>query len=111
MLQPYRIYAGSQVDIPFHVETSDGTDIDPATVSITVLTPDLNSTTYVYGTNDEVTKQSVGDYTARIIATMPGRWKYRWLTTGSGTVVALEGAFNVQYSAFIDDVFQTRDYS
>jgi hypothetical protein len=109
MLAPGRIYAGSQVDIPVKFQTSADADVDPTTVVATTLDPAGTETSYTYGTDTEVTKQSVGDYTLRITATMPGRWRYRWLTTGTGTVVALEGSFNVQASGFVDDAFDIRE--
>lgn len=110
MLAPGKIYAGSQVDIPVNFQNSAGTDVDPSTVTCTTMAPTGTEATYTYGTDSELTKQSTGDYTLRITATTPGRWRYRWLTTGSGTTVALEGSFVVQASAFVDDAYALRDY-
>lgn len=109
MLSPGRIYAGSQVAVPVHIETDAGTDTDPSTLVATTRRPDGVETSYTYGTDSEMTQQSVGDYTLTVTATMPGRWRYRFLMTGSNTV-ALEGWFNVQASAFVDDAFASRDY-
>lgn len=111
MIAPGIIYAGSQVSLPIHIENDTGSDIDPATITATTLTPGGLKTTYTYGSSAELTKSSVGDYVLTIIATMPGRWQYRWLTTGTSTVVAVEGAFNVRASAFVDDAFALRDYA
>lgn len=109
MLAPGLIYAGSQVDIPLHIENDAGVDVDPSSLTFSTINPAGVQATYTYGADNEITKQSVGDYTARVTATMPGRWHYRWLTTG-GSIVALEGWFNVQVSAFVDDAYETRDY-
>lgn len=110
MLTPGKIYAGSQVDIPVNFQNTSGDDVDPSTVTFYVLKPDGGTDTYVYGTDSEITKSSIGDYVARITAAMPGRYHYRWLTTGTGTTVALEGSFMVQRSAFVDDAYALRDY-
>lgn len=110
MFGPGKVYAGSVVRLTAHFET-DVADVDPATVTLTTRRPDDTEATYVYGTDANVGKSSVGDYYADITATMPGRWHYRWLTTGSGTTVAMEGSFNCQGSAFVDDAYASRDYN
>lgn len=110
MIAPGAVFAGSEINIPVKFQTAAGTDVDPATVTLSTMSPDGTLTAYVYGTDSEVTKQSTGDYNARITASMPGRWHYRWLTTGADTVIALEGSFVVKRSAFVDDAYATRDY-
>lgn len=110
MLGLGRVYAGSDVDIPVHIDMTDGTDTDPTTLVATVKNPAGTETSYTYGTDSEITKQSVGDYTLRVLANMPGRWRYRWVATGTANL-AIEGWFNVQNSAFVDDAYDGRDYA
>ena len=110
MISPGRIYAGSDVDIPVHIETADGTDTDPSTLVATTKKPDGTLATYTYGTDSELTQQSVGDYTLRVNVNMPGRWRYRFVMTGTNNL-AYEGWFNVQSSGFVDDAFASTDYS
>jgi len=58
---------------------------DPTVVSVTVLDPANSETTYVYGTNDEVVKLSVGIYYIEVSATeQAGEWHLRWFSTGTG---------------------------
>ena len=110
MLAPGNIYAGSDVDIPLHVDTAAGVDTDPSTIVATTKKPDGTLSTYTYGTDTEITRQNEGDYTLRINANMPGRWRYRFVLTGTSNL-AYEGSFNVQASAFVDDAFASADYS
>lgn len=110
MISLGRIYAGSDVDIPVHIETTSGTDTDPGALVATTKKPDGTIATYTYGTDSELTQQSVGDYTLRVLVNMPGRWRYRFVMTGTGNV-AIEGWFNVQASGFVDDAFSATDYS
>lgn len=98
------------MDIRVLFEGYDGADTDPTTVTCTALKPDGGETTYTYGTDAELTKSSIGNYTLTITASQPGRWGYRWLTTGSGTTTALEGRVTVMQSDFVDDAYGLRDY-
>lgn len=78
------------------VETSAA--LDPGVVNLSVKTPAAVVTTYVYGTDPEIVKDSVGNYHADIDANEAGTWHYRWWSTGNGqaaeeqsyTVVAAE---------------------
>lgn len=105
-----KAYAGSTVDLLVHFKTIAGVLTDPTTVQIQVKAPNNNETTYVYGTDSEVTRSVIGKFQARITVDMPGRWFYRWLTTGSGTTVALEHWVDCQKSAFVDDAYALSDY-
>jgi hypothetical protein len=110
MLAPGKLYPGTQIDLTINLQNAAEADVDPATLTFKLMSPDGVETTYVYGTDAEITKQSVGDYTARITPDKAGRWHYRWITTGSGTVLASEGDFLVQRSVFVDDPDARMDY-
>lgn len=62
-------------------------DVDPTTVSLTVVAPDATSTTYTYA-GATVTKASVGDYYVDVALSAAGKWKYRWVSTGTGASAA-----------------------
>jgi hypothetical protein len=98
MLAPGKHYVNSPIRLTVNLIDDAGNDTDPTTVLIKILDPFGISTTYTYGTGSEVTKQSVGDYAADITPDSSGRWRFRWETTGG--VIALEGDFLVQDSAF-----------
>lgn len=70
--------------------------LDPTGVQVTVKKADNSDpATYVFGTDSEVTKQSVGNYRAELPADVPGKWSYRW--EGAGVTVAVgQGDFTVE---------------
>ncbi len=97
---PGRYYAGSPVRIGAHFEDENDVDVDPSTVTFTLRSPCGVETSYVYLTDDEVTKTSTGDYFAEVIPTEGGRWRYAWSSTGSNKTVRFEDSFVVQASEF-----------
>lgn len=76
-----------------------GTATDPTAVSLKVIAPDGTQTTYVYGTDAEVVKDSTGNYHADLSVSAAGDWHYQWI--GTGAVQAAQGGqFVVQPTAF-----------
>ena len=63
---------------------TNGTVHDPTTVSVTIREPDGTATTYVYGTDAEVTKASTGVYNCDWSIDQSGQHFYRWFATGTG---------------------------
>lgn len=108
-MRPGKYYVNSPLRLTVNFQDDDGDDTDPTTVLIKVMSPSGVETSYTYLTDDEVQQVDAGDYTADITPDEAGRWRYRWETTGSGTTLAEEGDFLVQYSAFYDSPFS--DYS
>lgn len=76
-----------------------GTAIDPSVVRAKIETPLGVETTYVYGTDAEVVKDSTGNYHIDVEPDAPGIWKYRFegATSNKG---AGETTFSVRRSAF-----------
>lgn len=107
--KPGRYYVNSPLRLTVNFQDDSGNDTDPSTIQIRVMAPSGVETTYVYLTDDEVQQTDSGDYTADITPDEPGRWLFRWETTGSGTTVATEGDFLVQYSRF-EDTWPNSDY-
>jgi hypothetical protein len=103
MLAPGKHYINSPIALTANFQSAAGSDVDPTTVTIRVMDPWGTETSYVYGTDDEVVKDSVGDYTATITPDSAGRWHFRWQTTGTNLVIASEGDFLVQDSPFFDN--------
>lgn len=100
MLTPGKHYIDSPIRLSVNFQDDAGNDYDPTTVKIRVFDPLGTETEYIFGTNSEIQKSSVGDYTADITPDQPGRWHFRWQTTGA--VIAVEGDFLVQDSAFYE---------
>jgi hypothetical protein len=75
-----------------------GTLIDPTTVRFKFTTPAGVVTTYIFGTDGQLVKDSVGNYHVDLSATEAGVWFYRWESGGTGQA-AEEGQFSVTASA------------
>ena len=73
----------------------DDTNVNPTTVSVTVLKPNGTSATYEYGTDEEVVREATGIYYIDVSVDQSGRWRYRWESTGTGQA-AEEGTFRVK---------------
>lgn len=72
---------------------------DPTTVTCKVKTPAGVTTTYLYGTDAALVKDSTGVYHLDITASTSGQWWYRWEGTGA-VEQADEDTFIIEPSAF-----------
>lgn len=109
MLAPGKRYIGSPIAMKVNFKDESGNDYDPAVVTLRVLDPCGTETSYVYGTDDEVTRTDSGNYVGTIRPDSAGRWRRRWeAETDDVTEIADEGDFLVQDSAFFD--WPTADY-
>lgn len=79
---------------------ADGvTAVDPSTVTLKYIAPDGTVVSWVYQTDSEVVRDSVGNFHADIPVAAPGTWRTRW--EGMGAVVAAgEREFRVKDSRF-----------
>ncbi len=102
MLRPGKIYPGTAVRVAINFTNDDDTDTDPTGVTFVLRNPSGTETTYVYGTDDEVVKESTGDYYVDVTPDRGGRWFYKWVSSGAGQVLAPEAWIDVQESAFND---------
>lgn len=101
LLSPGRIWPETTVYATAIYEDAEGVAIDPSTVAFSLMSPSGGSTTYLYSMiSTTVTKIAVGRYMAEVVPGEAGRWRYRWVATGSGNVS--EGNFVVQDSVFVD---------
>jgi hypothetical protein len=92
---------GDVAQITLYVRNSAGTLIDPTTITCTVQPPTGVAVSYtVIGSGEgEIVKNAVGDYEVRHPAALAGRYRYRWVTTGTGAG-AEEGTFTVRRTTF-----------
>jgi len=97
----YKVGALVTIESAFTAE-SDGSNLDPDTVLLSVRSPDGVVRTYTYGSNNIVVKQpdgttttitggasfitriQTGEYSANLNANAPGTWYYFWHSTGNG---------------------------
>lgn len=69
--------------------------IDPTAVMVSVRDPSGNVDTYTYGDDASVMNSDVGEYYYDVDVDEPGRWYYRWYSTGTGQAAG-EGAFTAR---------------
>lgn len=98
MLAPGRLYIDGELRLTATFRDEDAALVDPDTVTFETYSPCNVRTTYVYTTDEEVTRLSAGSYAADITPDEAGRWRFRWVTTEPGS--AIEGDFLVQESPF-----------
>ena len=67
--------------------TVDGAATDPTTVSLLVIPPDKQSTTYTYA-GGTVTKEGTGVYSKQIALTQRGVWYCKYTGTGACAAAA-----------------------
>ncbi len=110
MLTPGRLYVGTSLRLRIAFRDENGVLIDPDTVTFETYSPCGSRRTYVYETDAEVTQIATGRYAADIVPEEPGRWRFRWLSTGEGEAIAEEGDFLIQDSPFADATWPCCDY-
>jgi hypothetical protein len=77
-----------------------GTNTDPSVVKAYYKSPTGVVTTLVYGVDNALVKDAVGQYHVDILAQIVGNWFYRF--EGTGTLVAAnEGEFVIQPSQIL----------
>lgn len=101
MLAPSKYFVGAAMSLSVSFTDSDVTPSDPITVVLKLRSPNGQLSTYTYGTDANVTKQSAGNYSATVTPNCAGRWFTRWEgTDAGGNVIVIEDNFNVQRSRF-----------
>jgi hypothetical protein len=63
---------------------SGGAALDPSVVKFRFKTPAGVVTTYTHGVDDEIVKDSTGNYHVNLNANEGGTWKARFWSTGTG---------------------------
>lgn len=103
-LFPARHPVNTTLTLSVQFVDEDYEDIDPTTITFRLCSPTGVTSSYVFNTDEELFKDSVGDYSITITPNRSGRWHYRWEATGTNRTVAQEGSFIVQASPWYDDV-------
>jgi hypothetical protein len=94
----YSIGNAARASVTFR-DVVTGAVVDPTTVTVLVKNPAGVTTSYVYGVDSIVQKESTGKYYVTIDCNAVGEWKYRWLGTGANQA-ASESSFQVTGSSF-----------
>lgn len=86
---------GDEVRISVVITNEDDEEANPTVTTFKFTDPSGNTTTYTYGTDDELARDSTGNFHVDITPDEPGVWYYKWQGTGA-VVAAEEGSFNVR---------------
>lgn len=86
--------AGNMVVLTAEIRSS-GALVDPDTVVLKVRLPDATVS------EPEVVRDDIGQYHADVVLGQPGRWFWRWETTGA-YIAASEGTFVVTPGNFTE---------
>lgn len=78
---------------------ANSADVDPTTITFKLKDPLGVITTYIYGTNAELVKESTGDYYVHYTPLVEGRHTYRF-SSGTTYIAAEESTFDVVESQF-----------
>ena len=98
MANTYEVGDRVEINTSTVFQDSGGTAFDPDVVTFQVTTPGGSTSTYVYDTDSEVTKNGTGDYTCTIDVETAGVWPYyiKGETSGGVNRGAARGEFYVR---------------
>ena len=74
---------------------------DPSVLTFKFMNPAGSVTTYVYGTDDNVSRLSLGRFACDAPVSTAGRWSYRIESTTAGYDGDNDGSFTVVASVFL----------
>jgi hypothetical protein len=67
------------------VDATTNQPVDPDNVFFSFAAPGAAApTTYKFGVDAQLVKDSVGNYHVDLNANVPGPWEFRWFSTGNG---------------------------
>lgn len=79
------------VRVAFTDPEDNDAPIDPDSVSLRMRTPGLVSTDYVYGTDEEVVRESQGNYLFELPLAEEGTYRWQWAGSSPHKSVVLPG--------------------
>ena len=85
---------GDQVGLAVQFGTPDA-PVDPPRVLVRLRDPEGRTAELTYGNDAAVVRTAPGAYQVVVVATIPGRWRYRFVGTGRGTQAGHDGFFDV----------------
>ena len=96
---PGRLYVAQPIQLRATFLNDSDAVTNPTTVSFLLRSPCGTETTYVYGTDDEITRPSTGVYLGDIMLfpNEVGSWCWCVLLIGMGTTTITKNDFLIQY--------------
>jgi len=91
----YRVGQSVRLSAVFRDPYSSDALIDPTNVYFVLKAPSGRTIFYTYAVDVELVRETTGTYHVDVSATEPGRWQYRFYSTGTGQA-AEEEEFLVQ---------------
>lgn len=88
---------GDKVRLSAAFQDIDSVAQDPGGVTFTLRAPDGTLTSYTYGTDAALVKDSTGNYHVDVVVAAAGRYRYRFAGVTTGQAAA-ENVFRVQAS-------------
>ncbi len=85
---------GEQIALAAHFGTEEE-PFEPSRVIVRVRDPQGRSAELTYGVDESVVRTGPGSYHVVVAATVPGRWRYRFVGLGNRTRAEHEGFFDV----------------
>lgn len=85
---------GDQVGLAVQFGSQEA-PVDPPRVEIRVRDPEGRTAQLLYGSDTAVVRTGPGSYQVVITATVPGRWRYRFVGTGGRLRAEHDGFFDV----------------
>jgi hypothetical protein len=74
---------GDQVGLGAQFGAADS-PVDPTRVLVSIRDPEGRTVVLTYGTDAAVLRTAPGSYQVVVVATVAGRWQYRFVGTGGG---------------------------
>jgi hypothetical protein len=93
-MNPYN--KGDLVRVSAAFTNAAGTAVDPTAVYAQYRSPNGTLTTLVYVTDEELVKDSTGNYHVDISADQAGYYSYRFYSTGTGQAASDKEQFQVE---------------
>jgi hypothetical protein len=89
----------TRVRVRAKIRSLEGALTDPTQLVFSIQEPDENVTSYTWGIDSEVVKESDGEFYVDWEADQPGLHRYKWQANGA-VQVAFGGAFNIREPSF-----------
>lgn len=80
-------FQGSSIRLKATFKDASAAVADPTTITVAIETPDGSVSSYVYGTDAEIVRDSTGIYYIDVVVDTPDTWSYSF--AGTGTVQAV----------------------
>jgi hypothetical protein len=77
---------GQKIRLAAQIKDNSLAFVDPTVLTVKIQQPDGTETSHVYGVDNNVIKDSTGNYHYDFVLNAPGRWPWRFEATGNMSV-------------------------